>query len=898
MVSKLKVIALSLLLLAPFATHANIAVPWLATSTDAGYIQPNPVNGNNPFLKILSIGTSTFSNGINLVNGCFSVGGVCITGGGGSGTVTSIVAGTGLSGGTITTSGTIAVNTTQNITTLSNLTVAGFVQTTSSGVLSSAALTSSQVTTALGFTPFGGTNPLPIANGGTATTTGGNTNGVEYYNGSTLTNSTGFIFNGTSVGVASTSPWAELSINPNDITGPSFVVGSSTVTNLVVTNAGLVGIGIPNPAAQLEVSASTSNSSANAEVLRVSRTGGSSTVAMSNRTDFISFFDSANPTLTAGIAGIRPSAASNFLGALAFYVNEGSSASNVSSLTQVGIFNPVGDFGIGTSTFTSALSVQGNQYTSGSAFFGGAITATSTLQLSAFATPAGAFLAVDPSGFVITTTTPSGGGGGSVTGVTATYPILSSGGTAPVISTAFGTTTSNTFAGTQTFTNSPDFAVLGNGTVNSNATAGTIYSSGTSTASIGTGLAYSGTWGNFISGVSGTLTNSGLLSLQQLGGGTAQTGAITFSTSTQTLNGITYGDKITNSAGAFTFTPNNSGVLTVAGGGTGVATLTGCLTGNGTGAITGSGTCNTTNATVSSVSGSGGTTGLTLTGGPITTTGTLSLGGTLGIANGGTDDTAFTTNQLTYYNGTGLVSASSSAINNAGGYFGLGTTTPHALLDLATSTGIQEQLYDNSTGLPWNFVERAGSLFFATSSLTTFATSSNSVFSISPSATANATTTFSLTDFLLKQTSQTAFQIADAFGTIDALFNTASTTGSIFTVAATTSPSISAPIKLFDVDQYGHLTASSTGPTMPTVTCVPSGGTISSNSNDDIGTITGGTLSTSCTVTFARAYAVAPIVQSTGSNIFTGVTAESTTQFTVSMIATTGDVINYWVVQP
>ena len=43
--------------------------------------------------------------------------------------------------------------------------------------------------------------------------------------------------------------------------------------------------------------------------------------------------------------------------------------------------------------------------------------------------------------------------------------------------------------------------------------------------------------------------------------------------------------------------------------------------------------------TVSSVDGSGGTTGLTLTGGPITTTGTLTLGGTLAVANGGTGGT-------------------------------------------------------------------------------------------------------------------------------------------------------------------------------------------------------------------------------------------------------------------
>jgi hypothetical protein len=43
--------------------------------------------------------------------------------------------------------------------------------------------------------------------------------------------------------------------------------------------------------------------------------------------------------------------------------------------------------------------------------------------------------------------------------------------------------------------------------------------------------------------------------------------------------------------------------------------------------------------TVTSVSGGGGTTGLTLTGGPITSTGTLTLGGTLAIANGGTGQT-------------------------------------------------------------------------------------------------------------------------------------------------------------------------------------------------------------------------------------------------------------------
>lgn len=51
----------------------------------------------------------------------------------GTGTVTSIVAGTGLSGGTITTTGTLAVSASQSISTLSNLTGNGFVK-TSGGV--------------------------------------------------------------------------------------------------------------------------------------------------------------------------------------------------------------------------------------------------------------------------------------------------------------------------------------------------------------------------------------------------------------------------------------------------------------------------------------------------------------------------------------------------------------------------------------------------------------------------------------------------------------------------------------------------------------------------------------------------------------------------------------------
>lgn len=250
---------------APTFSSANPAVV-ISTAGNLGIGTTSPGSAlsvqGNIFLagNLISTSTasSTFAWDINIPAGhCYQIAGVCPSSGG-SGTVTSIIAGTGLSGGTITTSGTIAVNTTQNISTLSNLTVAGFVQTTSGGLLSSAALTSGQVTGALGFTPFGGTNPLPIANGGTALTSIGASSTVLVSNGTVaswqtpagganfFTNSGIFTYlsTGTNLGVGSSSPDSILTIQasatstmPMDIWGIQSVVatvlqtGTTTITS-------------------------------------------------------------------------------------------------------------------------------------------------------------------------------------------------------------------------------------------------------------------------------------------------------------------------------------------------------------------------------------------------------------------------------------------------------------------------------------------------------------------------------------------------------------------------------------------------------------------------------------------------------------------------------------------
>lgn len=184
--------------------------------------------------------------------------------------------------------------------------------------------------------------------------------------------------------------------------------------------------------------------------------------------------------------------------------------------------------------------------------------------------------------------------------------------------------------------------------------------------------------------------NTGVTTIAQTYG-TGQAGAIVLGTTTDSYQGLNFGEIITNSGGTFTLSNNVSGTLGIAGGGTGATTLTGCLTGNGTGAITGSGTCNTTNATVSSVGLSSPNSTLTLGGtNPVTTSGTINADLNLTTGNIWTAASTTFTGGVTIKNGTTTNATSTNFFTTTSSSTNLFTTnatiTNLAVTGSATST--------------------------------------------------------------------------------------------------------------------------------------------------------------------------------------------------------------------
>lgn len=122
---------------------------------------------------------------------------------------------------------------------------------------------------------------------------------------------------------------------------------------------------------------------------------------------------------------------------------------------------------------------------------------------------------------------------------------------------------------------------------------------------------------------------------------------------------------------------NVTGTLPIANGGTGQTTANTALNallpvqaGNNGLFLTTNGTDTTWAAasgggggSVSSVNASGGTTGMTFTGGPIVSSGTLTMAGTLAVANGGTGATTHSVNGLLTGNGTSAVNTIAPGTN-------------------------------------------------------------------------------------------------------------------------------------------------------------------------------------------------------------------------------------------
>ena len=166
---------------------------------------------------------------------------------------------------------------------------------------------------------------------------------------------------------------------------------------------------------------------------------------------------------------------------------------------------------------------------------------------------------------------------------------------------------------------------------------------------------------------SGTITIAGTLATANGGtGGTA----------TPTAGTIPYG---TGTALAYSATGTSGQVLTS--GGAGAPTWT---------TVTGTGT-------VTSVYVSGGTTGLTYSGGPITASGTITMAGTLAVANGGTGITSFGTGVATALGqnvlGSGsIVLGTSPTVNNptvtnyVESVVAIGTVTTTNTLSLTSGT--------------------------------------------------------------------------------------------------------------------------------------------------------------------------------------------------------------------
>ncbi|PIR84682.1 hypothetical protein COU16_00645, partial [Candidatus Kaiserbacteria bacterium CG10_big_fil_rev_8_21_14_0_10_47_16] len=444
----------------------------IGSSTPGSLLSIGDTNGIN-----FRTATSTFSStgGINLAAGCYAVNGTCLPGG----TVTSVAAtvptGFTITGSPITTSGTLAIaydTGYEGLLSASSTNWNSFYNTPSSRITAGDGLTwtsntldVNDVTAAMlasadfgDFTCNGTTCSLDTNSVSdneidySTVTLADFTNDVGYLTditsesfvdlfdtqssftanriihtnaaGNALTDTAGFVFTGTNLGVGTTSPYAKLSVagtvvgqnfNATSTTATStFAGGFSAASNLYVLQNGVVGIGTTSPWAALAVSGNVAVGSSGSDTFFVDASG--RFVGIRTNAPAVPLAVNGNARINGSVTLSSNGLSAANISALS-YDNQNLTISTTGGTGHV-LFTPVGNVGIGTTSPGSLLSV-GN--TNGINFS----TATSTFSTTGGINIADGCYAVD--GVCIGA---GGGGSGTVnTGVAGYFGYYPSNGT-------------------------------------------------------------------------------------------------------------------------------------------------------------------------------------------------------------------------------------------------------------------------------------------------------------------------------------------------------------------------------------------------------------------------------------------------------------------------------------
>lgn len=483
-----------------------------------------------------------------------------------NGHVTSVATSTVSIGAGLSYSGTMGNEINGLSGTLSNTGVLSF-NTRTGGVT----LSSGDVTTALGFTPFGGTNPLPIPNGGTATTSAV-TNGVYYYNGTNAEADNLISFNGSRLLVGQ-SGIGNVSVTPGTgnyglvINGPtgstaSVAWGSGSSRQLVFGDSTLSAgttdtfiLGFPNSTNTARLAVNGSATSTPFALLSVAGSAGGTTPLFAISTSTAGFAtttaltidQNGNLSIGSGAALLAPITNSlRFISAgagvlptgngIATFINQTTQLllqrNNTAGSNQICFIESTTQ-GVPDST-TCQEAIAANRTN---------LPASGDGELDFFTRAngnPGQVAVLSSVGYLgIGTTTPY-----------AELSVLAGGAfTSQAASTVFTVSSSSAGTATSTFFN--------------------IDSSGNVSLPLLTGTQCLHEISGVVSGTGSDCGSggAGVSSLQQTYG-TAQTGALTLATTSVSFNGLTVANAITNSGGTFTITPLWSGFLNITGGGT------------------------------------------------------------------------------------------------------------------------------------------------------------------------------------------------------------------------------------------------------------------------------------------------------------------------------------------